>query len=789
MAVEIIADTANLLKVPASGCLVAAVPDYVPAVQRIKQAVKADQSLQVVVRDSTCAVWLHQLADSYPDSQVRYTAVSARALLAERWRTSIPDSVTDEAILASGFLQADIVPKSDQSYTDIVLTHYWSEFFTFVTFPSTKAAELVESLDPTRWEANRRLPLVMQALEECKQRWLKQAKRREQREFIAAIFDDPQVLKVRIGSYKLVRRYPADVGQVVLGKWHALFKNLNLDPTPVSLGSLDLKQAVQQIVYYLNNLSSQIKGLDDLETTLDQMSGCLPEEFVWVKEQLQTKSEILPVTEMLLQHIADRFRPIQAQIRGAMESLQATIPPAYPTVPVETWEADEWLCWAVHEYLPYRFWLEENDRWDETVAGYASAYADWFYEHYTMLKYQHQSRWVFDVLNQIGIEVGRDCKVLLVVIDNFNFKYVGTLVDRFAGHGFRVVGNTEPVWAVIPTTTEVSKYCLVAGEPDLQEIQGHGYEDILEKDWRDRFEGYRLVYLPKLGDLQKRQQFDADLILLNYLPIDDVLHKDEKQIGTTHTGEIRIRLEALVEAVCQFAQRTKVEQELVIAIASDHGSTKMLPEAESPLDDKFYQRQAVDRHHRYISVPQARADTPTSYDQEHCYVLPAKSFGTIESYFVPKGYGVFVKTDESIYVHGGLTPEETIVPFLRLMKTEIQVLQPTFHLPVNVIRYGVKAGLVFSVGNPNDYDLTSVELEVNESDLPGVRIDAIPAGRSIEVTIPVRIRRQPGAPDLTAITIQGDFDLQGRRYDIQPVGIPVEIRSLMESKTGFDFDF
>ena len=104
-----------------------------------------------------------------------------------------------------------------------------------------------------------------------------------------------------------------------------------------------------------------------------------------------------------------------------------------------------------------------------------------------------------------------------------------------------------------------------------------------------------------------------------------------------------------------------------------------------------------------------------------------------------------------------------------------------------MIRYSVKANLVFVVGNPNDYEITNVELNVAESDLPGVLAEAIPAGIATEFTIPARIKRRPGVPPLEAITVEGSFELQGQRFAIQTVSISVEARSLVESKTEFDF--
>lgn len=787
MPVEIVGDPAELLDLTEFECVVAAVSDYVPAIQRIKRAVSAEESLRVLVRNATCAVWLERFAASYSDAVVRYAAITARDLLAERWQTQIPEHITDEAILASGFLRGDIVARTDQSYDEIVLEHYWGEFFTFVRFPLRLAGELIDSLDPARWQANQGRPLTMQALRACGDRWLTQTRRRELKKLIHAVFETPAELKNLLGRYKLLQGYPPKVAQAALGEWYIQFRNLEIDPTPADLDSLDLGDAVQEIQYYLNGLSASITSSSELQVVLDEMSGWLPEELDWVVELLRDKSETLQPPPHLLRHIAARFRPIQEQSETQLAALEAAIPPGYPSDPAKNQTVKDWLDWAVREYLPYRFWLEENDRWDDTVADYAAHYADWFYDNYITHKYQYQNQWVFSLLNHARHSLTEGHRVLFIVIDNFNFKYLRALVAQFNRRGFRAVDQVEPKWAPIPTATEVSKWCLVAGETDLQEVQGHNYEDILDKDWRGLFEGYQVAYLSWLGDLKKRRQFKEDLILLNYLPIDTVLHKDERQIGTTHTTQIRGYIETLVEVVSQFAARARVEQELVIYVTSDHGSTKILPNIGNTLDDKLYRRQAQDRHHRYIAVPKKRAANLTAYDEAHCYIVRADAFGTREQYFVARNYDRFIKTKESIYVHGGLTPEETIVPFCKLVKTAIEALQPTIRLPDNVIRYSVKANLVFIVGNPNDYDITNVELNVVESDLPGVFVEAIPAGIAAEITTPVRIKRRPGVPTLETITIEGSFELQGQCFGIQTLSIPVEARSLVESKAEFDF--
>ncbi|MBN1933574.1 MAG: PglZ domain-containing protein [Anaerolineae bacterium] len=789
MPVEIAQDVAGLLNVADYDMVVTDVSDYVPTVQSVKQAAWQPDALHILVRHPVCAVWLQRLAASYNDNQVHYTTISARELLAQRWQTTVPDNVSDQDILASGFLAAEIAPRSGQTYQDIILEHYWGECFTFASLPLHLLGELLESIDVQRWQTNRSLPLVMQVFAERRQRWLSQAPSKNHKTLAQAVFEAPMDLRTRLGAYKTLRRYPSVLREAVLGDWNEVFERAKVNPEPIALDGLDLSAAIQEIRYYLNGLASQVKTPEALTHVLDQMSGYLREEFAWVQQCLAANAPTWPVTPNLLKQIGTRFQPIMEDIADEIAALRAAIPPAYPQDPTHNQTAQAWIEWAVQSYLPYRFWLEENDRWDATVADYAGQYADWFFAHYTELKYQEQSRWVFDLLNRVLLHLKKGTKVLFIVVDNLAFKHVGYLREQFARRGFHIQGDLEPVWAVIPTTTEVSKHCLVGGVREPVDIQGHNYEEILAKNWQGHFDGYQIAYTSVLSDLKKRPHFDANILLLNYLPIDAVLHQDERQIGTTHTRQIQAHLADLVEVICQFARRTEVEQELTVVIASDHGSTKVLADSEDWLDDKFYKQQATNRHHRYITVSDNRAANPTAYDQSHCYILPAKTFGTRDSYFIPRGYGLFVKTNESIYVHGGLTPEETIVPFMQLAKAEIQVQQPTFRLTDKVIRYAVKQSLALSIGNPNDYDMQMLELRFTESTTAGITFVHIPAGTSIQVSLPVRIPRQSSGGDLTAITLQGTFEIQGQTHPIEPVALPVEVRSLMESKTDFDFDF
>ena len=65
-----------------------------------------------------------------------------------------------------------------------------------------------------------------------------------------------------------------------------------------------------------------------------------------------------------------------------------------------------------------------------------------------------------------------------------------------------------------------------------------------------------------------------------------------------------------------------------------------------------------------------------------CYTLDRHKYGLDNNYLIARHYYRFLKTEDNFYVHGGLTPEETIVPFVTFRKASVEELIETFRLPL-----------------------------------------------------------------------------------------------------------
>ena len=267
--------------------------------------------------------------------------------------------------------------------------------------------------------------------------------------------------------------------------------------------------------------------------------------------------------------------------------------------------------------------------------------------------------------------------------------------------------------------------------------------------------------------------------------IDKDLHQDEKEIGVSHAKAVLRRLGDLVEAVGSFARRIEAERDLVVMICSDHGSTRIPAKTPNFIDREFYADRVDDPHHRYVSISDEEMEAlPDNVDYQ-CYRLRRKSLDLNKNYLVARGYYRFQKTEGTFYVHGGLTPEETIVP-LAIFQPVVEKPKPlTVRLLQDKFRYGVKSSIHLELVNVNPYPCIHLQVRVLDEnvDCEPAEMDELAPEDSLKVTIPARIWRQEG--EMTRLHIWISYRCLGEQQ--RQVEEPsITMGSIME--TGFDLE-
>src|SRR5208337_17546 len=98
---------------------------------------------------------------------------------------------------------------------------------------------------------------------------------------------------------------------------------------------------------------------------------------------------------------------------------------------------------------------------------------------------------------------------------------------------FRLVQKT-PYFSMIPSDTETSKRCLIAGQPKTSEIL-LDYDSLISSEWRQCFPDRRFFYLKSTVELENARASIGDVLFVNCIQIDDVLHQDERKLGKRHS--------------------------------------------------------------------------------------------------------------------------------------------------------------------------------------------------------------------------------------------------------------
>jgi len=779
--VQLYLDPAQILKPAPDHILVEGILDYVPAYARMAEALHAGQPLTVVVRHPTCAAWLRAAQDKYGPERIQVQEITCRSRLAELWGVEVPAWVSDDAIARSGLLDVPLQAQPGQRFEDVVLEAFYSPCLAYDRLPMPYLADLLTNYDPERWTSADRRPLVKEVLARRLQAWAEAASSPGEQMLLEGLQRDPAALAHKLALVKILAGYSPQVGQRILGHEYDPLAALNLDLSGLPVREADVADGVDQVRVHLNTLAQTSPPPETLSALLEQASGYLVAEFEALQALL--KSGEVTVDTDLIHHVQQRFAPIHDHLEQELADLALLVTPPRPPQPnpAGAWTADDWLGWAVEHYLPYRFWLEEIGQYDEEIAAQADAYAGWLYAHYPALRLTYP-RMAYQGLLALRNRLSGPAPVLIVVVDDLNDKFHPDLARYLQAQGF-FAGQSTPHLAMLPSCTEVSKKCLFTGQPEP--FRGTAYEKPTLAAWEPALGGRRVRYLPDVGALRSVKRREHDVYFLNYTPVDQALHDDEQQTGVPTGVAVRQRLRALAADVRAFAERIGAERDLVVIVVSDHGSTRIPAKAPNPIDRRFYADRVDDRHHRYVTISDKELAALPDNVRFECYVFERDRFDLPANYLAARSTYRFAEAGEGIYVHGGLSPEETIVPLTVFTPVAVTPKPLAMRLLADEFRYGVKSLVRLELVNPNRYACQEVRVEVLNSNVEAAPAAAgdLDALRQAEVPIEARIRRS--GEDLTALQVRVTYRFLDQPHS-QAEALPIKMKRIMT--TTFDLD-
>lgn len=756
--------------------------EYVKAYDAIRSALYSNTGLKVLVRNRFCLEAFRAMQANYGSQNIEIHRYSPMEEFYKLYGISVPDYISSEDIIKSGILKAGdlLMHVPGMEFEAFIMANYFSSLLVFERFPVNDLVNILSSIDFEKMKKSLSIQLVNKVFRRRVGQWKRNAAESWTANIIDSFYANPSKLYDDLCKYLLVAGYPIDIACSIAGSNAYDFSKVKFKDEDYYDESLDYSKLRKEIEIYLNTLDKDFLENEDIRKYIEMVSGRFIEEYYFILKVLENNTGV--VEQQIIKQAKDKFKHLEHIITDYDEKLDRIIPPARPSRPQASFDIKDWLEWARNEYLPYRFWMEDNVKNDEEINSYSVLYGDWVYNNYARLISSGEYL-VYRAFSMLSSELANNELSLVIIIDNFNYKYSKLLKDYFLKQGFSSTSE-KPLLAMLPTVTEVSKGSLFTGEP-YSNAKNISYKQEVKK-WAGML-GLSMRYLENISELSKIDKKDEDVLILNYLEIDDILHKGQKESALSMRSKIKNELNALSREILAFAKRIGYENKLKVYVMSDHGSTSILSSQENLIDQAYYKGRVEKSDHRYVYVADEDMSKLHSNIDRYCYVIDRNRFGTKENYLIAKKYYRFKETDESFYVHGGITPEEQIVPFIRFERVDVKEEALIITLVSNEFRLSVKSKIQMIIKNPNEYAVQDVEISILNSN---VRSDSksVKYEKFDELSVSkvymdnIRFVKNEGNEELL---LKVTYKFLGKEYEHE-YKLPIIVKSVQQNIANFD---
>lgn len=755
--------------------------EYINSYKIIQNALHNDGSLEIVVRNKYWLKCFEKMKELYGDEYIEICTYSPKNQLSSVLNVLIPDYINDGDILQSRILDTyhNLQTSSGMSFEDIIISNYLNPFLATEKFSFNNLYGVLNKLDFNEFKQNISLSIVNKVYKRKLTYWMKNTANESERNILNKFSNNPEEVYEEIYKYILLKNYPKDIITNILGNIGNDYIKVKINGQPIINEKMELDYVKDNIRLFLNSLKKQGLIKEEILDILKITSGVLTEELNFIVEVLKNNKSI--VDRKIVNSVKDKFYDIIKDSNEYAELLDNIIPPTRPTIIKKDASLMEKMKWSKNEYLPYRFWMEDNNQVDEVVDELSNQFGEWVYENYSNLLSDREYM-IFNAINSIKDSLINDELSILLIIDNFNYKYVSLLKQLFLEQNF---SNTmdKPLLSMLPSETSVSKAALIRG--DAFDYNNKSY-DKLCSEWQVFF-NKNIKYLSEIGQLRAETSKNADIYIINYLEIDSILHRNQKNFAQSTKSKVKEELKALVNIIVNFIKGVRLENKAKIYVCSDHGCTKIIKNKENYISETYYKGKCDDASHRFVTISDDNINKLSNNIDEFCYLIDKATYGTKENYLIAKNYYRFLETNENFYVHGGVTPEEIIIPFLKFERVNINIKYPLVKVKQNEFRISVKTSFNFIISNINEYEITNLEVKILNNNILGEKkefyIENIEKYGTVDCIFNnIRINKDK---NIDKILLKVKFSMLERRYE-KDYEIPIVIKPMMENKMNFD---
>jgi hypothetical protein len=318
-----------------------------------------------------------------------------------------------------------------------------------------------------------------------------------------------------------------------------------------------------------------------------------------------------------------------------------------------------------------------------------------------------------DALSQIHHKV---CKEILDTIDNLSFQ-------------------ADLVFAPLPTITKIGKKSVLTG---LLPSKTSGIDlDLLVNQYGStNLTSDNILILQDWKRASSNQlSKDTKLAIVYINELDDRLHKTST--FNKHANDARAILNAIRKTIEKWLQISySLGKEISFYVTADHGVTSLNSYIPNSFDGKAGER--------VVELNTKPENIPSDF-----YYLP--SYNDSAGYIVPRTRASFDK--EQALSHGGLTPEEVLIPFIKLSTVSYSHKQNDFNIDTDILDCKIVADKEWKlqITMKINFDVSNLHFKAKPPFFGQASV--IKASKSDVLTIPLSLTSKHSQEGHTEITV------------------------------------
>lgn len=454
----------------------------------------------------------------------------------------------------------------------------------------------------------------------------------------------------------------------------------------------------------------------------------------------------------------EKLHELSVFLHGEVLSQLYQILPPDPPAPLPSAPQDI-LDWFRESYLPYREW-QHNYSQDlekrKPVLDAAQQFADWYLTHFPeALVGQELEHWLsFNRVVELTKQEGM--VTLVIVLDGLHAVDARELLRQIEASVPRLtlVAN-EFAFSPLPTVTQFCKQALFAGVP-------HNLVD----------------EVPAIGQVVPDKQSpvkalakasNGDLFLWRVEEPDATYHW--RNSSDSLLREVRGKLDTVTRNIRDIVEKVPEHIMLHLAIVTDHGRLLGRSERTVPVPA------GMESHGRAAWGP-----SPVQFEgqsfviEDNIAYLEADSFGLTTDVAIVLDEAAFRTNDDrggsEIYAHGGLFPEEVIIPWLTFDR---DVKRPQLSLSISGTGTARKAGeLQVEAINTDNRPVIVEELELWLGGSPRLLTVMREVSPQSKLTFSCALGSWPSAEEVATVEARANVTLRNKLAFTIPADIALQ---------------